>query len=101
MLCLFAYPDRRRKRKMQVSIDNDELEKKVAIALKGINGRSLAQAILKCIIIKAEGDEILLESTNLELGFRVRVERIVQKEGMCAIDGKTFADIAKKCRKEK
>ena len=38
---------------MQVSIDNDELEKKVAIALKGINGRSLAQAILKCIIIKA------------------------------------------------
>lgn len=34
---------------MQVSIDNDELEKKVAIALKGINGRSLAQAILKCM----------------------------------------------------
>ena len=30
---------------MQVSIDNDELEKKVAIALKGINGRSLAQAL--------------------------------------------------------
>lgn len=55
----------------------------------------MAQAILKCIIIKAEGDEILLESTNLELGFRVRVE------GMCAIEGKTFADIAKKCRKEK
>ena len=41
---------------MQVSIDNDELEKKVAIALKGINGRSLAQAILKCIIIKAKED---------------------------------------------
>ena len=32
---------------MQVSIDNDELEKKVAIALKGINGRiSLADLLL-------------------------------------------------------
>ena len=59
---------------MQVSIDNDELEKKVAIALKGINGRSLAQAILKCIIIKAKEDEILLEATNLEIGLREKGE---------------------------
>ena len=70
---------------MQVSIDNDELEKKVAIALKGINGRSLAQAILKCIIIKAKEDEILLEATNLEIGLRVKVDGTVEEEGCCAI----------------
>ena len=96
MLCLFAYPERRRKRKMQVSIDNDELEKKVAIALKGINGRSLAQAILKCIIIKAKEDEILLEATNLEIGLRVKVDGTVEEEGCCAIDGKSLADISRK-----
>ena len=81
---------------MQVSIDNDELEKKVAIALKGINGRSLAQAILKCIIIKAKEDEILLEATNLEIGLRVKVDGTVEEEGCCAIDGKSLADISRK-----
>lgn len=81
---------------MQVSIDNDELEKKVAIALKGINGRSLAQAILKCIIIKAKEDEILLEATNLEIGLRVKVDGTVEEEGCCVIDGKSLADISRK-----
>ena len=81
---------------MQVSIDNDELEKKVAIALKDINGRSLAQAILKCIIIKAKEDEILLEATNLEIGLRVKVDGTVEEEGCCAIDGKSLADISRK-----
>ena len=81
---------------MQVSIDNDELEKKVAIALKGINGRSLAQAILKCIIIKAKEDEILLEATNLEIGLRVKVDGTVEEEGCCAIDGKSLAEISRK-----
>ena len=81
---------------MQVSIDNDELEKKVAIALKGINGRSLAQAILKCIIIEAKEDEILLEATNLEIGLRVKVDGTVEEEGCCAIDGKSLADISRK-----
>ena len=81
---------------MQVSIDNDELEKKVAIALKGINGRSLAQAILKCIIIKAKEDEILLEATNLEIGLRVKVDGTVVEYGCCAFFGKSLAEFSRK-----
>ena len=50
---------------MKITIQNGELEQKVGIALKGVNGRNSTKPILKCIIIKAKEDEILLEATNL------------------------------------
>ena len=53
---------------MKITIQNGELEQKVGIALKGVNGRNSTKPILKCIIIKAKEDEILLEATNLEIG---------------------------------
>ena len=81
---------------MKITIQNGELEQKVGIALKGINGRNSTRLILKCIIIKAKEDEILLEATNLEIGLRVKVDGTVEEEGCCAIDGKSLADISRK-----
>ena len=81
---------------MKITIQNGELEQKVGIALKGINGRNSTRPILKCIIIKAKEDEILLEATNLEIGLRVKVDGTVEEEGCCAIDGKSLADISRK-----
>ena len=81
---------------MKITIQNGELEQKVGIALKGVNGRNSTKPILKCIIIKAKEDEILLEATNLEIGLRVKVDGTVEEEGCCAIDGKSLADISRK-----
>ena len=81
---------------MKITIQNGELEQKVGIALKGVNGRNSTKPILKCIIIKAKEDEILLEATNLEIGLRVNVDGTVEEEGCCAIDGKSLADISRK-----
>ena len=81
---------------MKITIQNGELEQKVWIALKGVNGRNSTKPILKCIIIKAKEDEILLEATNLEIGLRVKVDGTVEEEGCCAIDGKSLADISRK-----
>ena len=81
---------------MKITIQNGELEQKVGIALKGVNGRNSTKPILKCIIIKAKEDEILLEATNLEIGLRVKIDGTVEEEGCCAIDGKSLADISRK-----
>ena len=96
---LFRIPKKRNEggtEKMKITIQNGELEQKVGIALKGINGRNSTRPILKCIIIKAKEDEILLEATNLEIGLRVKVDGTVEEEGCCAIDGKSLADISRK-----
>lgn len=83
---------------MKITIQNGELEQKVGIALKGVNGRNSTKPILKCIIIKAKEDEILLEATNLEIGLRVKVDGTVEEEGCCAIDGKiTGQTFPEKC----
>ena len=81
---------------MKITIQNGELEQKVGIALKGVNARNSTKPILKCIIIKAKEDEILLEATNLEIGLRVKIDGTVEEEGCCAIDGKSLADISRK-----
>ena len=93
----FVFPKRRRNRKNE---DHNSKwragSRKVGIALKGVNGRNSTKPILKCIIIKAKEDEILLEATNLEIGLRVKIDGTVEEEGCCAIDGKSLADISRK-----
>jgi hypothetical protein len=96
MLCFFVFQKEGGTEKMKITIQNGELEQKVGIALKGVNGRNSTKPILKCIIIKAKEDEILLEATNLEIGLRVKVDGTVEEEGCCAIDGKSLADISRK-----
>ena len=96
MLCFFVFQKEGGTEKMKITIQNGELEQKVGIALKGVNGRNSTKVILKCIIIKAKEDEILLEATNLEIGLRVKVDGTVEEEGCCAIDGKSLAEISRK-----
>lgn len=54
---------------MKITIQNGELEQKVGIALKGINGRNSTRPILKCIIIKAKEDEILWKLLTWRLDY--------------------------------
>ena len=96
MLCFFVFQKRRRNRKNEDHNSKWRAGAEVGIALKGVNGRNSTKPILKCIIIKAKEDEILLEATNLEIGLRVKVDGTVEEEGCCAIDGKSLADISRK-----
>ena len=49
MLCFFVFQKEGGTEKMKITIQNGELEQKVGIALKGVNGRNSTKPILKCI----------------------------------------------------
>lgn len=79
---------------MKISVNQSELARALSTVIKGSSTRSTL-SILSGILIQARSNEIVLQSTNLELSIRVVLPALVEEEGDTVVPAKLFLDIVK------
>ena len=79
---------------MKFSINKSELQTALSAVIRGVSSRSTLP-ILSGILITAQDDELILQTTNLELSIKYRVPALIEAEGSTVVPGKLFNDIVK------
>ncbi len=79
---------------MKFSINKNELQNAISIVLKGVSTRSTLP-ILSGIFVEAQADQLVLQTTDLELSISHTVTALVEEPGKTVLPGKLFSDIVK------
>lgn len=79
---------------MKFSISKNSLQTALGIVLKGTSTRSTLP-VLSGILMEAKGDELIFNTTNLELSIRYATPALIEEEGKAVLPGKLFNDIVK------
>ncbi|HEY3317684.1 MAG TPA: DNA polymerase III subunit beta [Coriobacteriia bacterium] len=79
---------------MKISVARGELAEALSIAGKGLSSRTTLP-ILSGILLSASGDELTLQSTDLEVSIRDVVKANVKKEGQTVVPGRLVTDIVR------
>lgn len=79
---------------MKFSINQSELQTAISIVSKGLSTRSTLP-ILSGIYLEASGDQLMLQTTDLELSIQYVVSALVEEEGRAVVPGKLFESIVK------
>jgi DNA polymerase III subunit beta len=66
-----------------------------------VTGKNPSLAILSCVIIAAEGNQVVLKSTNLEVGLEVVIPAKVESDGIVAIQADILASFLSNTPQEK
>ena len=80
--------------KMRVTCGREELAQKLGIAGRGVSTRSSVH-ILTGIMVRAEGDQLLLAATDMEISLRVSLDAQVDGEGAVVVPGRLLVDIVR------
>ncbi len=75
---------------MKFSIDKNQFQNAVAQAER-IAGKHLSLPVLRCVLVIAEGKEVVLRATNLDLAFEARISAQVKKDGIVALPADTLS----------
>lgn len=76
---------------MKFTIDSEKLKKIVSLSCH-LCGTNLTLPILNNILLNLEKDQLLISSTNLEIGLLVSFPVKTEKEGKVTVPGKIFSD---------
>ena len=88
-------PSNRKKRvAMKISINQSELLNALTIVQKGITNRSTLP-VLSGVYLEANGDDVLFQTTDLELSIQYRSAALVEETGRTVLPGKLMVDIVK------
>lgn len=79
---------------MKFSINQSELQSALSIVIKGSSNKSTL-SILAGIYIQARNNQVVLQTTNLELSIRLSVPALIEEEGETVVPAKLFLDIVK------
>lgn len=79
---------------LKFSINQSELQNALSVVLKGVATRSTLP-ILSGVFIESKGDQLILQTTDLELSVQYTVAALVEEEGRAVVPGKLFSDIVK------
>ena len=79
---------------MKVSINQTTLSETLSIVQKGVSPRTTLP-ILAGIFIETQGDQVVFQSTDLELSIKCAVPALVEEQGRAVIPGKILTDIVK------
>lgn len=79
---------------MKFSINKTELANALSIVSKGISTRSTLPS-LAGVLIDAHDDEIVFQTTNMELSVQYASAALVEEPGRAVIPGKLFSEIIK------
>lgn len=74
---------------MKFSVNKDAFQKGVAQAER-IAGKHLSLPVLHCVLILAQGKEVVLRATNLDLGLEVRIPAQIEEDGVVAVPASTL-----------
>ena len=77
---------------MKIIVKTEDLKKCLAIAGRGVSVRPQLP-ILSGVLLKAEGNEISLMSTDLEVSFWVKMAAKIEEEGEIVVPAKLFSEL--------
>ena len=79
---------------LRISVSKDELVSALGVVARAVSTRTSVQ-ILSGILLEAQGDELRLAATDMELSLRATAPAQLEGDGAIVLPGKTFADIAR------
>lgn len=85
---------------MNVAILREYLQEKVSLVNHGVSSRNQLPVLLN-IFVEARKGEIILKSTDLEIGIEVRAPANTEEEGTVTVPGKLFQELVSTLSDEK
>jgi DNA polymerase III subunit beta len=79
---------------LRITVSKDELVSALGVVSRAVSTRTSVQ-ILSGILIEAQGSELRLAATDMELSLRATASAQIEGDGAIVLPGKTFADIAR------
>src|SRR5689334_24117830 len=79
---------------LRITVPKDELVTALGIVSRAVSTRTSVQ-ILSGILLEAQGGELRLAATDMELSLRATVTAQLDGDGAIVLPGKTLADIAR------
>jgi DNA polymerase-3 subunit beta len=79
---------------LRITVPKDELVGALGVVSRAVSTRTSVQ-ILSGILLEAQGDELRLAATDMELSLRATAAAQIEGDGAIVLPGKTFADIAR------
>jgi DNA polymerase III subunit beta len=79
---------------LRITASKDELVHALGVVSRAVSTRTSVQ-ILSGILLEAQGGELRLAATDMELSLRANVAAQVEGDGAIVLPGKTLADIAR------
>src|SRR4051812_21097289 len=79
---------------LRLTCARDELVQKLSIVARGVSTRSAVQ-ILSGILLRAEGGELRLAATDMELSLRASLPAEIEGEGAVVVPGRLLVDISR------
>ena len=79
---------------LKLTCARDELVAKVAIVSRAVSSRTAVQ-ILAGILLRAEGGELQLAATDMELSLRTSLGASIDEEGSAVVPGRLLLDLAR------
>src|SRR6478609_3799360 len=79
---------------LRITASKDELVQALGVVARAVSTRTSVQ-ILSGILLEAQGGELRLAATDMELSLRANVAAQLEGDGAIVLPGKTLADIAR------
>ena len=79
---------------LRITCSKDELVQGLTLVGRAVSSRTAIQ-ILSGILLEADGDELRLAATDMELSLRAAVPARVEGDGAVVLPGRTLVDIAR------
>jgi DNA polymerase-3 subunit beta len=79
---------------LRITVSKDELVSSLGVVSRAVSTRTSVQ-ILSGILVEAQGSELRLAATDMELSLRATAPAEIAGDGAIVLPGKTFADIAR------
>jgi DNA polymerase III subunit beta len=79
---------------LRITVPKDELVSALGVVSRAVSTRTSVQ-ILSGILVEAQGSELRLAATDMELSLRATAPAQIEGDGAIVLPGKTFADIAR------
>jgi DNA polymerase III subunit beta len=79
---------------LRITVAKDELVGALGVVARAVSTRTSVQ-ILSGILLEAQGSELRLAATDMELSLRATTAAEIEGDGAIVLPGKTFADIAR------
>src|SRR5215813_2176706 len=79
---------------LRITVPKDELASQLAIVARGVSTRT-AVLVLGGIQLRAEGGQLHLAATDMEVSLRASLDATVEGEGTVVVPGRLLLDIAR------
>ena len=79
---------------LRITVAKDELAAKLAVVARGVSSRTTV-LVLGGIQLRAEGSQLHLAATDMEVSLRATVDAQISDEGTVVVPGRLLLDIAR------